>query len=88
MLFHRSVQLTNPWLLPKLELPVTYICHGLLHNGLVGCVRRSYYASTWFSFSGDHLTCFVSTSPLIIDVHSMSQAEIGAPALLAFELFP
>ena len=84
ILFHWSVGLTNPWPWPLLELPLTYICHGLLHNGLVGCARRPCYASTWFSFLGGPFnTRFVFITPLILGVHNRSQAKTSIHTLPA-----
>ena len=41
----------------------TYLCHGVLHGGLVVCAHRSCYASNWILlfWKGPCNTCFMST---------------------------
>ena len=57
---------------PTLEPSLTYLCHIVLHGGLVVCAHRSLFASTrYFNFGGMIYICFLSTIPFFFSVHLM-----------------
>jgi hypothetical protein len=48
-----------------LELPLTYLCFGMVYGGLAMCAHRSCYVSTYYVNFYEHLTySFVSIVPL------------------------